>query len=224
VKEKTDIGGMPVPGFPAAYYASLLTGLVHKANNVITVLTGHSGLLLLEPNLSTKVHEPVKRISRAAEMLSRYMDEASAISKVTPLVLEPINVLEFGKALTRPPGLKVQVLCDRDLKILGDRRKLKVIFEQILQNAMEANASSEIVTVTREEAIIGLSFRDNGHGINKEVLPRIFDPFFTTRIQEGQFGLGLFRARGELARMNGEISGASDGQTYAEILVRMPAA
>ncbi|MEA3206823.1 MAG: hypothetical protein QOG92_2548, partial [Verrucomicrobiota bacterium] len=37
--------------YPADYYASLLVGLIHKLNNVITVLTGHSGLLLLEPNL-----------------------------------------------------------------------------------------------------------------------------------------------------------------------------
>jgi signal transduction histidine kinase len=108
------------------------------------------------------------------------------------------------------------------LTILADRQKLKDTFEQILRNAGEASATSEIITATKDSSTARLSFRDNGPGIKAEVMPRIFDPFFTTRTQQRLFGLGLFRARGELARMNGEIFAASDGKTYTEILVRIP--
>jgi signal transduction histidine kinase len=163
-------------------------------------------------------------MSRAAEMLSRYIDEAGVVSKATVLVLEPIVFSDFCESLTRPSGLKIQKRCDNNVTILGDRRKLKDTFEQILQNADEANATSEIVTAAKDSSAVRLSFRDNGHGIKAEVMPRVFDPFFTTRTQRGQFGLGLFRARGELARMRGEISATSDGKTYTEILIRVPAA
>jgi signal transduction histidine kinase len=54
-------------------------------------------------------------------------------------------------------------------------------------------------------------------------MSRVFDPFFTTRKPDENFGVGLFRARGDLARMKGEISAESDGKTYTEILVRLPA-
>jgi signal transduction histidine kinase len=187
-------------------------------------LSGHTGLLLLEPNLSEEIRQPVRRMSSAAELLSRYIDEAGVVSKATVLVLEPVIVSDFLDRLARPPGLKLQKRCDSKLKTLGDARKLKDIFEQILQNADEANATSEIVTVKQESSAVRISFRDNGHGIKSEVMPRVFDPFFTTRTKHGKFGLGLFRARGELARMGGEISATSDGKTYTEILIQLPAA
>jgi two-component system NtrC family sensor kinase len=216
-------GSSQSQGFSADHYASLLAGLIHKSNNIITVLSGHTGLLLLEPNLSEEIRQPVRRMSSAAELLSRYIDEAGVVSKATVLVLEPVIVSDFLDRLARPPGLKLQKRCDSKLKTLGDARKLKDIFEQILQNADEANATSEIVTVKQESSAVRISFRDNGHGIKSEVMPRVFDPFFTTRTQHGKFGLGLFRAKGELARMGGEISATSDGKTYTEILVHISA-
>jgi signal transduction histidine kinase len=212
------------PGFPAHHYASLLTGLIHKSNNIITVLSGHSGLLLLEPNLSEEILQPVRRMSLAAELLSRYIDEAGAVSKATALVLETIVFSDFFDTLARPTGLKIHKRYENDVTLLGDRRKLKDTFEQIFQNAVEANASSEIVTAKMDSSAVHLTCRDNGHGVKSEVMARIFDPFFTTRNRQGKFGLGLFRARGELARMNGEISAASDGKTYTEILIRIPVA
>jgi signal transduction histidine kinase len=220
----TPSGSSQSPGFPADHYASLLAGLIHKSNNIITVFSGHTGLLLLEPNLSEEILQPVRRMCRAAELLSRYIDEAGLVSKATVLVLEPIVVSDFFETLTRPSGLKIQKRYDRKLKILGDRRKLKDTFEQILQNADEANATAEIVTAVQDSSAVRISFRDNGHGIKPEVMPRVFDPFFTTRTQRGKFGLGLFRARGELARMGGEISATSDGKAYTEILIRIPVA
>ena len=222
MKERTDSGRLQSPGFPANYYASLLTGLIHKSNNLLTVLSGHSGLLFLEPNLSEEVLQPVRRMAQAAETLSRCIDEASAASKETVLFLEPILFRDFFKELTVPAGLEVQNNCHENLTILGDRRKLQDTFEQILQNAAEAKATSEIITATKDSSTARLSFRDNGHGIKAEIMPKIFDPFFTTRPQQRLFGLGLFRARGQLTRMNGEIFAASDGKTYTEILVRIP--
>ena len=222
MKERTDSGGLQSPGFPANYYASLLTGLIHKSNNLLTVLSGHSGLLFLEPNLSEEVLQPVRRMAQAAETLSRCIDEASAASKETVLFLEPILFRDFFKELTVPAGLEVQNNCHENLTILGDRRKLQDTFEQILENAAEAKATSEIITATKDSSTARLSFRDNGHGIKAEIMPKIFDPFFTTRPQQRLFGLGLFRARGQLTRMNGEIFAASDGKTYTEILVRIP--
>lgn len=36
-----------------------------------------------------------------------------------------------------------------------------------------------------------LAVRDNGHGMNKEVLEKIFDAFFTTKELDKGTGLGL---------------------------------
>ena len=65
--------GKPAPGraayFPPQQYARLLAGLVHKLNNVITVLSGHTGLLLLQPKLSRPVRDPIQQMSDATQLL-----------------------------------------------------------------------------------------------------------------------------------------------------------
>ena len=69
--EKTQPSNSNTEGFPVEYYAALLAGLIHKLNNIITVVSGHTGLLLLEPNLRGDILQPVQQMSRAAQLLSR---------------------------------------------------------------------------------------------------------------------------------------------------------
>ena len=46
--------------------------------------------------------------------------------------------------------------------------------------------------------------RDNGPGIDEEVLPQLFQPFFTTKGERGT-GLGLWVSRGIISKHNGKI-------------------
>jgi signal transduction histidine kinase len=223
VAEKTQPSNSNTEGFSAEYYAALLAGLIHKLNNIITVVSGHSGLLLLEPNLRGDILQPVQQMSRAAHLLSRFIDETAVIARAVPLYPESVGLSELFESLEFPPGLSTRKQFGGRLKVLADRRKLKEIFEQILRNASEANAKSMVVTADALSGFVEVRFRDDGHGIKPPVMSRVFDPFFTTRKGEENFGLGLFKARGDLARMKGGISAESDGTTYAEILVRLPA-
>jgi signal transduction histidine kinase len=222
VEEKVLSTNVQTEGYTADYYASLLIGLIHKLNNVITVLSGHSGLLLLEPDLKADVIQPVQQMSRAAELLSRCLDEAASMSRVTPLQLESVELSELLAPLDSPRGLSIVKRYDEPIKIQVDRRKVKEIFEQILRNASEATAKAVVVTAQAHSRMVALKFRDNGQGMKTEVMRRAFDPFFTTRRQRDQFGLGLFKARGNMARMNGRIYAESDGKTYTEVIVELP--
>ena len=215
-------GAMDTEGFSAEYYAALLAGLIHKLNNIITVLSGHSGLLLLEPNLKGDTLQAVQQISRAALHLSRCIDEAAIMSRVGPLSLEPVALSELFESLVSPPGLSISKQFDEQVRVMADRRKLKEVLEEILRNASEANAKSAVVVADIRAGSVEIRLRDDGHGIKAPVRPRVFDPFFTTRKQEEKFGLGLFRAKGDLARMKGQIFVESDGKTYTQILVRLP--
>lgn len=209
-------------GYTADYYSSLLIGLIHKLNNVITVLSGHSGLLLLEPDLKKDVLQPVQQMSRATQLLSRCLDEAASISRVTPLSPEPVALSELFESLECPPGLSIVRRYDEQMMVRADRWKLKEIFEHILRNAREAGAKTVVVTAKANSESVELNIRDDGHGMNTEVIRRAFDPFFSTRKKEEQFGLGLFRARGDLVRMKGGIQAQSDGKSYTEMTVQLP--
>ena len=223
MEEKIQPTNVQGESYTADYYASLLVGLIHKLNNVITVLTGHSGLLLLEPDLKPDILQPVQQMSRAADLLSQCLNEAAAITRVTPLRPELVALTELFESVECPRGLSIAKQYDEGMKVLVDRRKSKEIFEQILRNAAEATAKTVVVNAQANSLFVDLTFRDDGHGMKTEVLRRAFDPFFTTRRQREQFGLGLFKARGDLARMKGRIHAQSDGKSYTEVIVQLPA-
>jgi two-component system sensor histidine kinase RegB len=97
---------------------------------------------------------------------------------------------------------------------LGFRRALL----SLLDNALEASAGSEPVTLTAAEAPDGLGIRisvhDRGAGIPPELLARAGEPFVTTKDAGRGLGLGLFLARVFAERSGGSLSIQSgDGTT-----------
>jgi signal transduction histidine kinase len=205
------------------YYSSLLAGLIHKLNNVTTVLSGHSGLILMDSKLPREIRDPVEHMAKATQVLSQIVDEAAIVAKTTPQRLQTVDFETLFRACAVPPTLKVTA---KNSTITGtieaDQTKLRQVLEEIYRNAQTAGATRIEYQVEEQNDRYVLRIRDNGKGVKKEVLPRIFDPFFTTRKFTEAFGLGLFRARGELAQMKGEISATSDGSTFTEVSIQLP--
>lgn len=205
------------------YYSSLLAGLIHKLNNVTTVLSGHSGLILMDSNLPREIRDPVEHIAKASQLLSQIVDEAAIVAKSTPHRPQTVDLKGLFQACSVPPNLKVFA---KNAPVAGtieaDPAKLRQVLEEIYRNARTAGATRVEYQFEEQDGKYLFRFRDNGKGVKKEVLPRIFDPFFTTRKFAEAFGLGLFRARGELAQMRGEISATSDGATFTEISISLP--
>lgn len=204
------------------YYSSLLAGLIHKLNNVTTVLSGHSGLILMDASLPREIRDPVEHMAKATLALSRIVDEAAVVAKSTPYRLETVDLETIFRQCTTPSGLNIVAKSSRTGIMEADPTKLRRLVEEIYRNAETAGATQVEYDIEDQTDRYILRFRDNGKGIKKEVLPRIFDPFFTTRKFTEAFGLGLFRARGELAQIKGEISASSDGATFTEIAIQLP--
>jgi len=94
-------------------------------------------------------------------------------------------------------------------RIRGHAGQLNQVFVNLIANAAQAVAGrdgAEISIATREsEETVVVEIRDNGNGIDEDVLPRIFDPFFTTKdVGEGS-GLGLSIVHGIVERHDGQI-------------------
>jgi signal transduction histidine kinase len=202
--------------FPPQQYTRLLAGLIHKLNNVITVLSGHTGLLLLQPKLSRAVREPVQQMLEATQLLSRYLDEAVVLARSPRFELGPVDVVPLLAELPDRTGFPVSLAAlPAAATAYGDAQQLRACFEQVVQNAREAHAESVTCRVEENGEWLKISFRDNGKGISGDVINRIFEPFFTTK-KDGNIGLGLFRIQGYLALTGGGLKVVSDGKTYTE--------
>jgi C4-dicarboxylate-specific signal transduction histidine kinase len=225
VAENSSPGSGPGLVYPASYYSSLLRALIHKLNNQLTVLTGNTGLLLMESKLSKDVRTSLEQMSGTLEQISAYLDEASLAAKNTTVQLEALNLYDLVENLDWPPGLqRVWDESDRTIGVQADRTKLKHILEELLRNAESAGAKHVTTSVQRDENHVELTLKDDGSGLRSEILNRAFEPFYTTRSKEHALGLGLFRARGELNRLDGDLALESDGSSYTIARLRFRSA
>jgi two-component system sensor histidine kinase FlrB len=108
--------------------------------------------------------------------------------------------------------------------LTGHRKSLAGALTNLLENALQAvelHGSGRIdLDARRDGALLLLSVRDNGRGMNAETAARLFDPFFTTRA-EGT-GLGLSIARGVARAHGGGIEVISSTGAGAEFILTLP--
>lgn len=86
--------------------------------------------------------------------------------------------------------------------ILGSENRLRTLFKQLIDNAIEAVSTSDDkeqrlkITTHADTDLIYVSIEDNGPGIPIEKRSKVFEPFYTTRPMGGQqAGMGLVMAK-----------------------------
>ena len=100
--------------------------------------------------------------------------------------------------------------------------------DAILQKRKNLNRTDEHHTIEKGEIIflfrasdseIILTIKDNGCGVDADVLPRLFEPYYTTKVESGGIGMGLYTAKVIIEKnMHGKISlKCEHGWTYVTI-------
>ena len=103
-------------------------------------------------------------------------------------------------------------LADNLPEIQGHFQKLEQVVANLVVNSVHAipnKKEGKILISTRyidRLRSVLIEVKDNGKGIEPDILNRIFDPFFTTRRSEGGTGLGLSVSYGLVQEHNGIIS------------------
>jgi signal transduction histidine kinase len=209
--------------YPASYYSALLAGLVHKLNNVATVLTGNTSLLLMDEKLPEEVRRSVDQMANATQLLSLILDEAAISGKGSKLKVESVDLASLLSKIDSPLKIEVVQKTGGPILVKSDPAKLRSVFQEFCQNAVAAGATKISCELEKTGKNYLIRLRDNGSGIRRELMPRIFDPFFTTKKFPDAFGLGLTRATAELGRIGGTISIKSDGKSFTEVQITLPA-
>lgn len=115
---------------------------------------------------------------------------------------------------------------NRPLVISADREQLRMCFNSILRNAMEAIGSGGALSVST--AVTGdcharwaaVVFTDTGAGLSHDAVRQAFVPFFSTKC--GGSGLGLYLARRVLSEHGGSIELASEPGPGTSVFIRLP--
>ncbi len=113
-------------------------------------------------------------------------------------------------------------IAPQSIPVTGDPDRLKQVFLNLLQNAVEALEGSGTIRVTArsEDGRARIEFENDGPAIPQEMADRIFDPFFTTKA-DGT-GLGLAVTKNIINDHGGEISIRSEGGRGVSFIVTLP--
>ena len=110
------------------------------------------------------------------------------------------------------------------LSIQGEPTRLRQVFHNLLQNAIDAQAEVddpriEISLAARGDEIV-LDFVDAGTGIPDDVLHRAFEPYVTTKAKGT--GLGLAIVRKLALRMGGTVAVESEVGKGSKFTITIP--
>jgi signal transduction histidine kinase/HAMP domain-containing protein/ActR/RegA family two-component response regulator len=218
----------------------LAAGVAHDFNNFLTIIQGHSGLLMSRPNLSPAMTTSLQAMSFAAERaasLTRQLLMFSRKQEIKPKATDLNEVVaNMSKMLQRLIGeiIKLECHCPPELPaIRGDTGMIEQVLMNLTVNARDAMPkggrlliSTEVVQIDERYAqrhpnarpgdFVCLQVKDTGTGMDAATMKHIFEPFFTTKEEGKGTGLGLATVYGIVKQHAGWIEvGSQPGKGTA---------
>lgn len=217
----------------------LAGGIAHDFNNFLTIV--QCNLELAETHLDSgePVHEILEQTAVACRRATALASQLLTFGKggapvrrtagVAPLIRDAVALVCAGSRVS----LKADI-ADELWSAEIDAEQISQALHNILLNARQAMPEGGVIEVRAENVVedagseiltagnyVRISVRDQGCGIQPDLVPRIFDPYFTTK-QTG-CGLGLATAHAIVAKHNGRIAVTSQPGQGATFSMYLPA-
>jgi PAS domain S-box-containing protein len=219
----------------------LAAGVAHDFNNILTVIQGHTGMLQFKEDANSPQGKSLSQIARATDRAAQLIRQLLMFSRKQVMqfkYLDANDALRSAiKMLERLVGEHVHIDFRPQTNlpaIHADASMLEQVAMNLMVNARDAMPNGGEICITtsletinraptpmdpesREGQFVCLCFRDNGTGMDPEILNRIFEPFFTTKAAGKGTGLGLSTVFGIMRQHKGWLeveSKSNHGSTF----------
>ncbi len=181
------------------------------------------------PDYEKQLKRFTRTIVEQIDSLSDIASEFSDFAKMPEANIEKIELTGIVKSAAdlyqHHRHIRISIYYpDQEYYVLADKRQLLRVFNNLIQNAVQAIGNKEDgliqISISRESSFYLVEIKDNGSGITDEQAQRIFSPSFTTK--SSGMGLGLAMARSILTSINGAISFESRPGEGATFTVKIP--
>jgi len=220
-----------------------LATLAHELRNPMAPILNTVEMLKLLGSADANLHQATGVIERQVKQMVRLVDDLLDLTRIAEGKIElRRTTFDLAAAVARAiqtvtPLFEVQQhqlaasLPTEPLRMEGDQDRIVQVLVNLLTNAGKYTETGGRIhlTAARENGDVVLRVRDNGVGIEKEMLGRVFDMF--TQIDHslprsrGGLGIGLTLVRQLVELHNGRVSAHSDGPGRgSEFVVRLPGA
>ncbi|MBK5278825.1 MAG: HAMP domain-containing histidine kinase [Bacteroidia bacterium] len=154
---------------------------------------------------------------------NRHVESVSLPVDFKRIAEEAIQAIRFI-AIQR--FVRIELVVDQREIFFSLEQPLKSIFNNLLSNAImyrdETKLSSVYLHITFDEQGAHILFKDNGIGIEEEMVEKIFNKFFTVNHDHEGSGLGLFIVKSAVENLGGTIKVQSEVGKGTTFTIRIP--
>lgn len=215
-----------------------LTNASHELKSPISAIKGCSEILLSGAkedkealdeflNIIQKENYRMEMLVKDLLMISRIEHEQILINtqlfKFDELIRECINLVNYH---LKKKKQYIKTDYNKDIEIYGDYERLKQVFINLIQNAINYSEEKEILISCYESGKkVIIKVRDNGIGISEKDLPHVFERFYRvddSRARDtGGTGLGLSIVKSIVEAHHGTVSIESSLGLGTEITIKL---
>jgi PAS domain S-box-containing protein len=212
----------------------LAGGVAHDFNNILTVITGYSDLLLRRLDEDDAAFKPITEIGKAADRASALTRQLLTFSRKQIFHPQVVNLNEIianmDSMLRRLIGEDIELITilESGLRpVKADATQIEQVIMNLTVNARDAMPKGGEIIIRTANINLGpvytqyqvdlkpgpyvlLALTDTGQGIEAETLNHIFEPFFSTKEQGKGTGLGLATIYGIVQQSQGQIEVESE--------------
>ena len=199
--------------------------ILHDIKNLV------SQLKLLARNAERHADNPEFRTDMIATLRSSVGKMTDLLARLTPasdqrpakLKPTPLRPLVAALVAARRANHDITLNGDGNHWVFADPLLLEQAIDHLLQNAVDASAPSQGVTVRMggDGHEVTIAIVDDGPGMDSDFIrTRLFQPFASTK--DGGFGVGAFEARSLVAAMGGRLSVDSRPGKGSRFTIHLP--
>jgi two-component system nitrogen regulation sensor histidine kinase GlnL len=225
-------------------YGQIAAGIAHEVKNPLGGIRGAAELLERKVE-DTQSQKSAQLIVREVDRISGLVDELMVFARGEALDRARVNihrlldeVVELLEAESLAQNIQFKRVYDPSIpKILADANRLKQVFLNLAQNAIQAmEENGGALTLTTGMALenrlksesgqphptVIICFEDEGPGISPAIQHQLSTPFFTTKANGT--GLGLAVSRHWISRHGGLLRIDASHESGGRVRVKLPLA
>jgi signal transduction histidine kinase len=214
----------------------------HQLKTPISEMKWETELLVskFSEGLSEKQKEIIKEISHSGEKMGRLVNDLLDVARIDqgnlPLAKEKIDLcsliddaVEAQRPLAAASNVELKkTLKEKKLDIIADKRRLSVVLDNLISNAIKYIDKKGLVEIILEKDgnMVQVCVRDNGVGIPKEEQAKISQKFFRSnnsiKNKTDGTGLGLYIAKNIVEQSGGSLWFESIENVGSEFYFTLP--
>ncbi|MFA5008500.1 MAG: HAMP domain-containing sensor histidine kinase, partial [Candidatus Omnitrophota bacterium] len=187
-------------------------GLAHELRNPLAAIN------MAAHNIKRKAANPlldqhIQNIEKKVIESDQIINNLLFYSRIRKPHLESVNICKLVKECLEITGdrskkkitVKNKLNSIKNISIQADPLQMKEVFQNILNNSQDAVSDKEgeiCVEAVDNKEFIRICFKDNGPGIDKDIIAKIFEPFFTTKAKGTGLGLTVCQ---EIVNLHGGL-------------------